>query len=263
MGLEQLTGEVITIAKNVGAFIREQSKQFDSSRIEYKGLNNLVSYVDKNAEKEIVKGLSALLPEAGFVTEEETVQKKGDRYYWIVDPLDGTTNFIHGLPTYSVSIALQRDGDLVLGVVYEINRDECFYAWEGGGAFLNGEKIGVSVNKEFSQSLIATGFPYYDFSLLEKYIRVFRELTQICHGVRRVGSAAVDLAYVACGRYDGYFEYNLNSYDIAAGIVLVKEAGGMATNFSGGAEVFNSREILAANPSLAEKMKGLISEYFN
>ncbi len=262
MNLELLTADVVTLAKRVGSFIRDEGQQFDASRIEYKGLNDLVSYVDKTAEEKIVEGLSVLLPEAGFVTEEKTINKKGEAYTWIVDPLDGTTNFIHGLPTYSVSIALQKDDDLILGVVYEINRDECFYAWKDGGAFLNSSPISVSVNEEFSKSLIATGFPYYDFEKLEKYINVFRDLTKVCHGLRRVGSAAADLAYVACGRYDAYFEYNLNSYDIAAGMVLVKEAGGKVINFSGGPETFNTREILAGNAALAEKVREVIVKYF-
>ncbi|WP_202913711.1 inositol monophosphatase family protein [Pararcticibacter amylolyticus] len=260
--LKHLIYDVADLAKETGAFIRKEGEAFDSTRIEYKGLNNLVSYVDKTAEERIVAGLSKLLPEAGFITEEETINKTGEVFNWIVDPLDGTTNFIHGLPTYSVSIALEQDGELVAGVVYEVNRDECFYAWKEGGAYLNGRPIKVSSNKEFSQSLIATGFPYYDFTLLEKYINVFRELTKVCHGVRRVGSAAVDLAYVACGRYDAYFEYNLNSYDIAAGIVLVREAGGAATNFSGGPETFNTREILAGNGLLNVKLQEVISQYF-
>lgn len=262
MNLEQLTLHVTDIAKKAGEFIRREGEHFDSGRIEYKGLNNLVSYVDKTAEEMIVKGLSALLPEAGFITEEETVNKREGVYKWIVDPLDGTTNFIHGLPTFSVSIALQRGEDLVLGVVYEVNRDECFYAWKDGGAWLNGKSISVSGNTEFSQSLIATGFPYYDFEKLEKYLNAFRHLTKICHGLRRVGSAAVDLAYVACGRYDAYFEYNLNSYDIAAGMVLVREAGGLAGNFSGGNESFVTREILAGNSALAEKLVKVLGEYF-
>ena len=262
MNLEQLTGKVTDLAREVGAFIRQEGNSFDAARIEYKGLNNLVSYVDKTAEERIVAGLAVLLPEAGFVTEEETINKKGEVYDWIVDPLDGTTNFIHGLPTYSISIALQQNSELVLGVVYEINRDECFYAWKDGGAYLNGRRISVSANTEFSQSLLATGFPYYDFEKLEKYINVFRDLTKVSHGLRRVGSAAVDLAYVACGRFDAYFEYNLNSYDIAAGMVLVREAGGETSNFSGGSETFESREIVAGNRALGEKLRGVIGRYF-
>ncbi|MXV51205.1 inositol monophosphatase [Pedobacter sp. HMF7647] len=262
MNLEEITFKVSEIARSAGSFIRNESLNFSSSKIEYKGLNDLVSYVDKEAEKRIVEGLKSLLPEAGFITEEKTLNIQGEDYNWIVDPLDGTTNFIHGLPAYSVSIALEYQGALVSGVVYEINRDECFYAWKDGGAWLNGTKIKVSENVDLSQSLLATGFPYYKFDLLEKYINVFRDLTQVCHGLRRVGSAAVDLAYVACGRYDGYFEYNLNSYDMAAGIVLVNEAGGQTFNFSGGTEYFNSREIVATNKKITDELLSVIQKYF-
>lgn len=262
MNLEQLTLEVIALAKSAGSFIRQESFKFDAASIEYKGLNDMVSYVDKSAEEQIVAGLAALLPQAGFITEEQTINKISEEYNWIVDPLDGTTNFIHGIPSFSVSIALQLGDDLLVGVVYEVNRDECFYAWKDGGAFLNGKPIHVTLNEEFSQSLLATGFPYYNFEKLEKYINVFRELTQVSHGLRRIGSAALDLAYVACGRFDGFFEYNLNSYDIAAGVLLVKEAGGKVTNFGGGKEVFEARELIAGNAFIAPKMLAVISKHF-
>ncbi len=260
--LEQMTARVVAIAKEAGTFIRQEAERFTTSSIEYKGLNNLVSYVDKAAEELIVERLTECLPDAGFITEEDTINAAGEVFNWVVDPLDGTTNFIHGLPTYSVSIALEQNGELVVGVVYEINRDECFYAWQGGGAYLNGKRISVSHNDELSKSLLATGFPYYDFEKLDRFLAVFRELTQVTHGIRRVGSAAVDLAYVACGRYEGYFEYNLNSYDMAAGIVLVREAGGVTVNFSGGNEFFSAREVVATNPEIAGKLLEVIQRHF-
>lgn len=262
MELEKLTLQVAEIARAAGKFIRTEGENFDPAKVEYKGHNDMVSYVDKTAEQIIVDGLLPLIPDAGFITEEKVIVKEGKEYKWIVDPLDGTTNFIHGLPTFSVSIALQHGTDLIMGVVYEVNRDECFYAWKNGGAYLNGNKIQVSANNTFGKALIATGFPYYDFDLLEKYIAVFRELTKVCHGVRRIGSAAVDLAYVACGRFDAYFEYNLNSYDIAAGMVLVREAGGLAANFKMEDDNFASREILAGTTELCGLMSGLIKKHF-
>jgi myo-inositol-1(or 4)-monophosphatase len=262
MDLKKLADKVADLATEVGSFIREEDKHFDQQHIEIKGLNDLVSYVDKTAEQKIVKKLTELLPEAGFVTEENTINKVGEVYNWIVDPLDGTTNFIHGIPTFSVSIALQERGELVLGVVYEVNRDECFTAWKNGGAYLNGNRISVSIADGIENSLLATGFPYYDFEKLENYINVFRELTQRCHGLRRIGSAAVDLAYTACGRFDAFFEYNLNLYDIAAGVVLVREAGGEVYNFSGEDEFVLSREVLATNGKLTEPLKQLIQKHF-
>lgn len=260
--LAKLTQEVVALSKEVGQFIREESLLFTPDKIEYKGLNDLVSYVDKTAEERLVQALSLLLPQAGFITEEKTKQSTAETYHWIIDPLDGTTNFIHGIPTFSISIALQQNHDLVLGVVYEVNRDECFYAWEGGGAWLNGNKIQVSKAPKLANTLLATGFPYYDFKKKEPYIRVFQEVMEKCHGLRRIGSAAVDLAYVACGRFDGYFEYNLQTWDIAAGIVLVKEAGGEVVDFAGGDRYFTEREVLASNALITEELVHIIQKHF-
>lgn len=263
MHLEKLTHEVIRVAKQAGEFIREERKNFDPDRIEYKGLNDLVSYVDKTAEKIIVTELEKALPEAGFITEEKTTIKIGDRYNWIIDPLDGTTNFIHGVPSFSVSIALKEYDELVLGVVYEINLDECFYAWKDAPAYLNGREIKVSHNPTVSGSLIATGFPYYDFEKQPAYIALFTELMKNCHGLRRLGSAAVDLAYTACGRFEAFYEYNLNPWDIAAGVVIVRQAGGQVVNYNGGDEVLDSRQLLATNGKITEEMLEIIQKYFN
>jgi len=260
--LEQLTKQVITVAKEAGAFIREQRKTFSADKIEIKGLNDLVSYVDKSAEEMIVAALEKLLPDAGFVTEEKTINRTGERYNWIIDPLDGTTNFIHGLPVFSVSIALQEYDELVIGVVYEINQDECFYAWQGAPAYLNGNEIKVSAAAAINQSLLATGFPYYDFAKQPAYIGLFTELMKSCHGLRRLGSAAVDLAYTACGRFDAYYEYNLNAWDVAAGILIVRQAGGDVVNFKGGSEILNTRELLATNGKLTKEMLQTIAKYF-
>lgn len=262
MDLKQLTHSVTEIAKEAGEFIRQQRKVFSPDKIELKGLNDLVSYVDKTAEQMIVAALQKLLPEAGFITEEKTINKTGERYNWIIDPLDGTTNFIHGLPVFSVSIALQELDELVSGVVYEINLDECFYAWKGSPAYLNGKAIHVSNNETLSESLLATGFPYYNFEKQQGYIELFTELMRSCHGLRRLGSAAVDLAYTACGRFDGYYEYNLNPWDVAAGILIVRQAGGEVVNFKGGNECLNSRELLATNGKLTREMLQVVQKYF-
>src|SRR5665213_2392951 len=262
MDLQQITDSVIEIAKEAGAFIRQQRKIFSPDKIELKGFNDLVSYVDKSAEQMIVAALEKVLPEAGFITEEKTIIKIAERYNWIIDPLDGTANFIHGLPVFSVSIALQERDELVLGVVYEINLDECFYAWKSSPAYLNGRIINVSNNETLSKSLLATGFPYYNFEKQQGYIELFSELMRSCHGLRRLGSAAVDLAYTACGRFDGYYEYNLNPWDVAAGILIVRQAGGEVVNFKGGAECLNSRELLATNGKLTQEMLQVVQKYF-
>lgn len=262
MELEKLIHNVIDISKQAGSFIREQRKTFSADKIELKGLNDLVSYVDKTAEEIIVKSLVELLPEAGFITEEKTINKAGERYNWIIDPLDGTTNFIHGLPVFSVSIALQEYDELVLGVVYEVNMDECFYAWKGSPAYMNGNIIKASDTPTIARSLLATGFPYYDFTKQAAYISLFTELMKSCHGLRRLGSAAVDLAYTACGRFDAFYEYNLNPWDVAAGVLIVRQAGGQVVNFRGGEEVLQSRELLATNGMITEEMLGAIKKYF-
>jgi myo-inositol-1(or 4)-monophosphatase len=262
MHLENLAKQVIDVSKEAGDFIRQERKSFSSDKIEYKGLNDMVSYVDKTAEQIIVKNLEKILPEAGFITEEKTRNQIGERYNWIIDPLDGTTNFIHGVPTYSVSIALKEYEELVFGVVYEINLDECFYAWKEAPAYLNGKEIKVSNNPTISSSLIATGFPYYDFEKQPAYISLFTELMKSCHGLRRLGSAAVDLAYTACGRFEAFYEYNLNPWDIAAGVVIVRQAGGEVVNYKGGDEVMNSRELLATNGKITAEMLDIIQKYF-
>lgn len=260
--MQQVVGKVVEIAKTAGQFIRQQAKIFNASQIEVKGLNDLVSYVDKTAEQMIVAALEKLLPGAGFITEENTINRICKEYNWIIDPLDGTTNFIHGLPVYSVSIALQQYDELVLGVVYEINHDECFYACKGTPAYLNGAEIKVSACPTVSQSLLATGFPYYDFKKQPEYIALFTGLMKSCHGLRRLGSAAVDLAYTACGRFDGYYEYNLNAWDVAAGMVIVRQAGGHVVNFTGGAECLHTRQLLATNGTITAELLQVIQQYF-
>jgi len=259
---ELLCTKVIAIARLTGNFIRKEAMAFDANDIEYKGLNDLVSYVDKQAEKQLVKNLTKVLPGAGFITEEETINVLGKYYTWIIDPLDGTTNFIHGIPTYSISIALYEDGKPVIGVVYEINRGEMFSTYKGGAAYLNHKEIRVSSNTNLSQCLLATGFPYYQFEKQAQYIQLFTEMMQKCHGLRRIGSAAVDLAYVACGRFDAYFEYNLNAYDVAAGAYLVQQAGGTILNFAGGNEFLETREILATNNLVSDEILETIKKYF-
>jgi len=263
MNYELLCTKVMAITRLTGNFIRKEAMSFDSNSIEYKGLNDMVSYVDKTAERQLVRNLTKLLPGAGFITEEdETVNTQGEVFTWIIDPLDGTTNFIHGIPTYSVSIALYENNEPVIGVVYEINRGEMFYTYKGGAAYLNNKEIRVSKATDLSQSLLATGFPYYQFDKQPQYIKLFTEMMQKCHGLRRIGSAAVDLAYVACGRFDAYFEYNLNSYDIAAGAYLVQQAGGQVMTFNGENDFIEKREILATNGLITKEILDTIKKHF-
>ena len=240
------------VARSTGTFMAEERKNFDTSKIETKGLHDLVSYVDKESEQRIIAALQVLLPESGFIAEEGTNDKRGERFNWVIDPLDGTTNFIQGVPIYAVSIGLLDGEELVLGVVYEVGRDECFYAWKNGGAYLNGEPIQVSKRSNIHDTLLATGFPYNDFSKMESYMQFLEWTMKNARGVRRLGSAATDLAYVACGRFDAFWEYDLKPWDVAAGAVIVKEAGGTVTDYKGGDNYLFGKEIVAGNGLIDE-----------
>jgi len=259
--MQQLLQEVIVLVKEVGEFIRTESQSFDESKIVYKGKNDLVSYVDKEAEKRLVKGLSELLTGSGFIAEEGTSTHKSDTYNWIIDPLDGTTNFTHGLPVFAISVALIKRNELSLGVVYDVMKDECFHATKGNGAFLNHVPIKVSEVMSLDKALLATGFPYYDFKQMQQYLTVLNEFMQNTHGLRRMGSAAIDLVYTACGRFEGFFEYNLNAWDVAAGALIVEEAGGKVTDFKGGTDFLFGREIVAGNVTQGEMLK-IIQKYW-
>lgn len=262
MTLEQLCQQTIEISKKAGAFIKQEAVTFDRSKIEKKGFNDLVSYVDKQAEEQLVEGLKKILPEAGFITEEGTETIRQERYNWIIDPLDGTTNFTHGLHHYAVSVGLMENEEIVLGVIYNPEHDECFYAYKGGGAYLNGKTIKVSDAPALKDSLIATGFPYHDFNLTQQYLQVLGSFMGKSHGVRRIGSAALDLAYVAAGRCEGFFEYNLNPWDVAAGIVIVQEAGGRLSKFTEEGDYLFGREIVASNGNIHQEIFDTIAEHW-
>jgi myo-inositol-1(or 4)-monophosphatase len=260
MDLEKIKKGVIEICLEVGEFIRREGASFDHTRIEQKHVfNNLVSYVDKEAERALVKTLRKLLPAAGFITEEGTVeQSQQHEYNWIIDPLDGTTNFLHGLPMYAISIGLTRNGKGILGVIYDICQNECYHAIENSPAFCNDRIIKVSAIPTLSESLLATGFPYYHFDKREDYLDIIKEFLNDTHGIRRLGSAAIDLAYVACGRLEGFFEYNLHPWDVAAGTLIVQQAGGMVTDFKGGNTFLFGDQLCASNALVHKEMLEVI-----
>lgn len=262
MNLEHLTMLAAQAVQETASFIRDETGQVQAGQIEEKFLNGLVSYVDRTAEEMLVARLSRLLPEAAFLTEEETVAQQNAEWQWIIDPLDGTTNFLYGLPHFSVSIGLKAGDELVLGIVHHVPQDELFYAWKNGGAWCNGQPIRVSQRGEMRQALIATGFPYHNFSRADGWFAALREFMAEGRGARRFGSAALDLAWVAAGRFDVFFEYGLNAWDVAAGAVLVHEAGGHVTDFSGDNAFMEKQEMLACNTAVFEKALKVVREKF-
>lgn len=251
------------VVKAAVDFIRMQSQEFSYESVELKGLNDLVSYVDKTAEKLLVEGLRKVIPGCGFITEENTAGSSGEQFKWIIDPLDGTTNFVHGVPCYCVSVALMKDDELVAGIIHEVNLDECFYSYKGGEAFCNGKPIRVSGRAKLSDSLIVTGFPYTNFSRLADYMKIFDFCMRNTHGIRRPGSAAVDLAYVACGRFEAFYEYGLNAWDVAAGAFIVQQAGGSVTDFKGGNNFVFGKEIVASNNKVHEEFMQVVEQYMS
>ncbi|MBN2638625.1 MAG: inositol monophosphatase [Bacteroidales bacterium] len=262
MNLENITQQVIQLAQDARQFLLQEVNKVKEGDVEYKGRHNLVTYVDKKTEEILVEGLRKIIPEAGFIAEENDQLKRGEQYNWIVDPLDGTTNFIHKIPMFCISIALADGDEIVSGVVYELNLNECFYAWKDGPAFLNGKEIQVSEMDVMDQSLIATGFPYYDYSMLDPYLDLFKDLLKNSRGIRRLGSAALDLAYVACGRFELFYEYGLSPWDVAAGALIVKQAGGKITAFHGEENYIFGKEIVASNTKIHEEFMETLNRYF-
>ena len=240
------------------AFIAKEIGNVQQADIEVKDVNSLVSYVDKGAEKILVKELSQIISDAGFLTEEDTVENIQKDYTLIIDPLDGTTNSLNGVPHFAVSIGLSYKGDLLVGVVHEVNSNEQFYAWKGGGAFLNGKSIQVSQKPNIADVLIGTGFPYTNDYQTEGLFNNIKEWLMRTRGIRRMGSAALDLCYVACGRFGAYYESMLNPWDVAAGTLIVREAGGIVSNYDGDEDQVDGKETLATAPQFYEEVRGVL-----
>lgn len=263
MDLGQLCCSAIDLMRETADFIREEGTRMGSDGVEAKGKHDYVTYVDKGSEERLVKGLGELLPGSGFIAEEGTSTFRGEKYNWVIDPIDGTTNFIHSCPPYAISVALMDGDEVVMGIVYEIGLDECFYSFGDGRVFLNGEEVRVTRAKSVSESLIATGFPYNSFDRLKPFMRSLEYFFVNSHGVRRLGSAATDLAYVACGRYDAFYEYNLNAWDVAAGAFLVEQAGGRVSDFRGGRDFLFGKEIIAATNDNYNDFREKVAQFMN
>jgi len=255
---ELICKEVVDFSRQIGKMVKRQ--RFNNvPEIEYKGRNDFVSDIDLRVERKIVEKLTAIIPEAGIICEENTSNKKGEKFNWIIDPIDGTANLFHGIYPCSISIALQENGKTVLGVVYEIGNDECFYAWFGNPAMLNGKEIKVSPVTQIRDSLIAIGFSRNNYFNLDNYLKTISVFLKKSHGLRRMGSAATDLVYVACGRFDAYYEYNLKLWDVAAGAFIVEQAGGRGGDFAG-REIFPFKgEVICASPKLFDEILSVIS----
>ena len=244
-------------ARKAGALLRERID--DRHTVHYKGEINLVTEVDHLSEALIVKRIRDSFPDHGILTEESPETAKNSSYRWIVDPLDGTTNYSHGYPAFCVSIALEESRKIRLGAVYNPMLDELFVAEKGAGAFLNGRRLKVSQTAELSRSLLATGFPYDIREDRNNNINYFEAMILNTQAVRRAGSAALDLAYLAAGRFDGFWELKLLPWDIAAGWLLVEEAGGLVTDLHGSPFNFHSPDILASNGLIHAEMCGLLA----
>lgn len=249
MDLPALHRALLPLIDGVADYLRGEFARVSAEQVELKSLNQLVSYVDEEAERRLVAGLRDILPEAGFLTEEGTVgaDAVGEvAYRWIVDPLDGTTNFLHGLPCFAISVALARADETVLGVVADVMHRETFSGYRGGEALLNGEPLPRLRPVPLAEALVATGLPFHDFTRATHYYRALEEVGRGSRGVRRWGAAAIDLAYVAAGRFQGFFEYAMQPWDIAAGCLLIELAGGEVSDLDGGDRAWRRGSELAA-----------------
>ena len=251
MDYQKICEKVCGIAREAGTYIAAQRATFTFDAVEFKGVQNMVSYVDKQSERMLVDRLGALLPEAGFVTEEGTVRASVNaRLKWVIDPLDGTTNFIHGLPPYCVSIALMEENEVVVGVIYEVTLQEMFYPWKDAPSYLNGQPIGVSTTSQLENALVAIGFSYSTYAEVDNFLDSIAYFQRNTNGIRRLGSAAADLAYVACGRFDAFYHVKLAPWDVAAGSLIAQQAGARVSDFSGEDNYIFGQEIIASTPAI-------------
>ena len=255
---------MIKAARRASQIINRASQDIEHLKITVKQQNDFVTEVDRAAEKAIVDTLREAYPEYAILAEESgrtAGSESGSEYEWIIDPLDGTTNFIHGFPQYAVSIGLAHKGQLNQAVVYDTLRNEMFTASKGGGAFLNERRIRVSKCTRIDDALLGTGFPFRDLQNLDAYMSIFKDLTQRCPGMRRAGSAALDLAYVAAGRLDGFWEFGLAPWDLAAGCLLITEAGGLVGDLAGGETYLKTGNVIAGNPKVFAQLLQTIDSH--
>lgn len=262
--MHPMLNTAVKAARRAASVINRASFEIDRIQVEQKGQNDFVTEVDRAAEAAIIDVLRAAYPDHAILAEESGPSANlhdENENVWIIDPLDGTTNFIHGFPQYCVSIALQQRGQITQAVVFDPTRNDLFTATKGGGAYLNEKRIRVVRRDRLADALIGTGFPYRDMSGLDDYVSMFRIMTQATSGLRRPGSAALDLAYVACGRLDGFFEKGLKPWDIAAGSLLITESGGIVGDFKGDSDYLYKGDVLAGSPRVFGQMVQLLSPF--
>ncbi len=264
--MHPMLNTAVKAARKAGAIINRASLDIDRVRISRKDRNDFVTEVDEACERVIIETLTQAYPSHGFLGEESgltgaSASSKASEYVWVIDPLDGTTNFIHGMPVYCVSIGLLHKGQVTQAVVYDPSRDELFVASKGKGAFLNDRRIRVSKQDRLEGALVGTGFPFKRQAQIDLYLSMFKEISEKAAGLRRPGAAAIDLAYVAAGRYDAFFEMGLMPWDAAAGSLLITEAGGFVGNFKGESDYLFAENILAGTPKVFAQMVGVLSGY--
>jgi len=257
---EDLCKKVCEIVEKVGEFaLKNWDIEFD---YEIKSPHNYVTKIDKECENMLIENLSKILPTANFLAEETLSNSYIEGLTWIIDPLDGTTNYIHKLPPVAISVALYENNNPLIGVIYEISRKEIFFTWENSYSYLNNKKISVSKTEEIDKSLIITGFPIFDDNRIEEVLAALKYFFKNSSGVRRLGSAATDLAYVSCGRADAFYELNLNPWDVAAGALLVKNAGGKVSDFNGKKNFLFGKEIVSSNPFIYKELLEILQKIF-
>ncbi|MGH8729752.1 MAG: inositol monophosphatase family protein [Burkholderiales bacterium] len=258
--MHPLVNTAVKAARRAGAIIERASQNLDLIAVQKKSRNDFVSEVDRAAEAAIIEILLNAYPEHEILAEESGSTGRSE-YQWVIDPLDGTTNFLHGFPQYAVSIALVHKGQIAHGVIYDPTRNDLFTASRGRGAFLNERRMRVSRRHALEDALIGTGFPFRETARLERYLAMFRDITLKTSGVRRPGSAALDLAYVAAGRYDGFWEMGLHAWDMAAGALMILEAGGLVSDLAGNQEWLETGDIVAGNPKIFVQLLKTLAPY--
>jgi myo-inositol-1(or 4)-monophosphatase len=260
--MHPMLNTAVKAARRAASIINRATFDLDRVKVTQKGHNDFVTEVDQAAEQAIIEVLKTAYPDHAILGEETGASSNlhdESENVWIIDPLDGTTNFIHGFPVYCVSIALQQRGQITQAVVYDPNRNDLFTASKGAGAYLNEKRIRVGRRDKLADGLIGTGFPFRDMKGLDEYMQMFRIMTERCAGLRRPGAAALDLAYVAAGRLDGFFEKGLQPWDMAAGSLLITEAGGIVGNLTGESDYLDKGQVLAGSPKIFAQMVPLLS----